>query len=51
MALTRPGLSPSEIADLQTSGNVDAGRAQLLAAEGSGHGSTLGIAATLGLHF
>lgn len=51
MALTRPGLSPSEIADLQTSGDVDAGRAELLAAEGSGYGSTFGLAATLGLHF
>lgn len=51
MALTRPGLSPSEIANLQTSGDVDAGRAELLAAEGSGYGSTLGLAATLGLHF
>lgn len=52
--LTRPGLSPTEIQDIQANPGVDdaeRARAQALAAEGSGYGSAIGITAVAGLHF
>jgi hypothetical protein len=51
LALTRPGLSPEAVANLQTDPNVDSARAQALAAEGSGYGSALAVTAVAGLHF
>ncbi len=51
LVLTRPGVSPDEIARIKASANVDAARADALAAEGSGYGSALAITAMAGLHF
>jgi hypothetical protein len=54
LALTRPGLSASEIEAIESeSGTATAEetRADVLAAEGSGYGSAIAITAQLGLHF
>lgn len=53
LALTRPGLSPEEVANLEaeTSGTPEEQRAQVLGLEGSGYGSAVAITAQLGLHF
>jgi hypothetical protein len=53
MAMTRPGLSPTEITSIQEQPSLDtAQRAQadLLKFEGSGYGSAVAITGVLGLH-
>jgi hypothetical protein len=52
MGLTRPGLSPTEIASIEgRASDVEKAKAQALAAEGSGYGSAFTATGVLGLHF
>lgn len=54
LALSRPGLSAAEIDQIQSEspdGSPDEARADLLAAEGSGYGSSIALTAVAGLHF
>ena len=51
MGLTRPGVSPADLAALRGSGDISDAQASLLAAEGSGYGSTIAVQGTAGLHF
>jgi hypothetical protein len=51
LVLTRPGVSPDAIAQLQTSGTAADAEAQALAVEGSGYGSAFAATAVIGLHF
>jgi hypothetical protein len=53
LGLTRPGLSPSEIASLEGEAQADpeGSRATILAADGSGYGSSVSITARVGVHF
>lgn len=51
LALTRPGFSPTEIADLKARGSIDDAAGTALSAEGSGYGSTFAALGSVGLHF
>ncbi len=51
LGLTRPGLDTAAIGRIQSGSNAANAEADVLAAEGSGYGSSLGISAVLGLHF
>lgn len=53
LALTRPGVSASDIQDIQNSAQTpdEQAAADALAAEGSGYGSAISITGALGLHF
>jgi len=51
LAMTRPGVDPGTVAQLQASQQVDQAQADILAAEGSGYGTSITIGARLGLHF
>jgi hypothetical protein len=54
MGLTRPGLDPAKIAEIQADpdiGDLPAAREQALALDGSGYGAALAIQGTVGLHF
>ncbi|MBW2528951.1 MAG: hypothetical protein JRI23_32545 [Deltaproteobacteria bacterium] len=53
MGLTRPGLDPATVQQLEAEAQTDAesARAELLAAEGSGYGTSITIGGRLGLHF
>jgi hypothetical protein len=52
LALTRPGLSPTEIQSIEAEAGSDpqASRARLLEVEGSGYGSAIAITGVVGLH-
>jgi hypothetical protein len=53
MAMTRPGLSPTAVTEIEQSptlDNLQRQRANLLALEGSGYGSAVTITGVLGLH-
>jgi hypothetical protein len=53
LAMTRPGLSPTEITTLQSQPSLDSvqrARADLLKFEGSGYGSAVTITGVVGLH-
>ncbi|MCK6587469.1 MAG: hypothetical protein L6Q76_07780, partial [Polyangiaceae bacterium] len=52
-AMTRPGLSPTAITEIEQSPTIDSVRRQqanLLALEGSGYGSAVTITGVVGLH-
>lgn len=54
MGLTRPGLDPQKIADIQQDpdvGDLPEAREQALALDGSGYGAAFAIQGTVGLHF
>lgn len=54
MGLTRPGLDPAQIQEIQQDpdiGDLPAAREQLLALEGSGYGASFALEGSVGLHF
>ncbi|MBK6515009.1 MAG: hypothetical protein IPG04_13025 [Polyangiaceae bacterium] len=54
MGLTRPGLDPAQIQEIQQDpdiGDLPAAREQLLALEGSGYGASFALQGSVGLHF
>lgn len=53
LGLTRPGVDPATAQQLEAEAQSDAerARAELLAAEGSGYGTSITIGARIGLHF
>jgi hypothetical protein len=50
MALTRPGVDPTELAKLEGEGAISAAQSALLAADGSSYGATFAITGVIGLH-
>ncbi len=54
MGLTRPGLDPTQIADLTSDpsiGDLSAAQQQALAVDGSGYGASFALQGSIGLHF
>lgn len=54
MALTRPGLDPTKVADIAKDpdiGDLTAAEEQALLLEGSGYGATFALQGSIGLHF
>jgi hypothetical protein len=51
LVMTRPGVDPAELSTAQQQGDVSANQEAILAAEGSGVGSSVTVGAKLGLHF
>lgn len=50
MGLTRPGFSPTDLAALRSAGSITDAQSSVLAADGSGYGSTFSIQGVIGLH-
>lgn len=50
MGLTRPSVSPADLAALQGANAITDAQSQILAASGSGYGSTFSIQGMIGLH-